>query len=42
VPPDGVPVAVKVPVEPLQIVKFEGDIEAVGKDLTETITFCCV
>jgi hypothetical protein len=42
VPPVGVPVAVNVPEEALQIVKLEGDIEAVGKDLTETITFCCV
>jgi hypothetical protein len=40
VPPDGVPVAVKVPVEPLQIVKLDGDIDTEGKALTETITFC--
>jgi hypothetical protein len=39
-PPDGVPVAVKVPVEPLHIVKLDGDIETVGNALTETITFC--
>jgi hypothetical protein len=42
VPPDGVPVAVNVPEEPLQIVKLEGDIETAGKALTETTTFCCV
>jgi hypothetical protein len=35
-------VAVKVPEEPLQMVKPEGDIETDGKALTETITFCCV
>ena len=40
VPPLGVPVAVKVPVCPLQIVNVDGVIDTVGNALTVTNTFC--